>query len=93
MFHLLLREREAEYEWARGKERGKQNLKQAPGSELSAQSLTRGLNPQAVRSRPELKSAAQPTESPRSPLLGAFLREKNQKNICFDFNKSEGVVQ
>ena len=28
---------------------GDKNLKQVPGSELSAQSLTRGLNSQAVR--------------------------------------------
>ena len=34
-------------EWGRGKERGRQqNPKQAPGSELSAQSPTRGSNPQ-----------------------------------------------
>ena len=44
-----------------------QNPKQAPGSELSAQSLMRGLNPQTVRSWPELKSDAQPTEPPRRP--------------------------
>ena len=30
------------------KERETQNLKQAPGSELSAQSLMRGLNPRTV---------------------------------------------
>ena len=32
-----------------------QNLKQAPGSELSAQSPTQGSNSQTVRSWPELK--------------------------------------
>ena len=36
-------------------------------SELSAQSLTRGLNSQAVRSWSEQKSDAQPTEPPRRP--------------------------
>ena len=35
-----------------------QNLKQAPVSELSAQSPTWGLNPQTARSRPEVKSDA-----------------------------------
>ena len=33
-----------------------QDLKQAPGSELSAQSPIWGSNPQTVRSGPELKS-------------------------------------
>ena len=42
----------------RGRERETQNLKKAPGSELSAQSPTQGSNPQAVRSRPEPKSDA-----------------------------------
>ena len=52
------------------RERETQNPKQAPGSELSAQSLTWGSNPWTVRSRPELKSDAPPTELPRHP---AFL--------------------
>ena len=42
--YLFLRQRETEYERGRLRERETQNLKQAPGSELSAQSLTRGLN-------------------------------------------------
>ena len=51
-----------------GAERGEtQNLKQAPGSELSVQSQTRGSNSQTVRSWPERKSDAQPTEPPRCP--------------------------
>ena len=50
------RERETEHEQGKGRERETQNLKQAPGSELSAQSPTQGPNPQAVRSRPEPKS-------------------------------------
>ena len=53
--------REGERERAQvreGQREETQNLKQVPGSKLSAQSLIRGLNPQAVRSRPELKSSA-----------------------------------
>ena len=38
------RERETEREQGRGTERGRQNPKQAPGSELSAQSPTPGSN-------------------------------------------------
>ena len=40
------------------RERETQNLKQAPGSELSAQSPMRDSNSQTVRSRPEPKSEA-----------------------------------
>ena len=40
----------AERERERERERETQNLKQAPGSELSAQSPTWGSNPQTVRS-------------------------------------------
>ena len=51
MFIYFLREREREHKQGRGKrERETQNLKQAPGSELSAQSLMWGSNPQTVRS-------------------------------------------
>ena len=39
---LRERERESEHKWGRGRERETQNLKQAPGSELSAQSPTHG---------------------------------------------------
>ena len=40
-----------ECKWGEGQREGEtQNLKQAPGSELSAQSLMQGSNPQAVRS-------------------------------------------
>ena len=42
------REGERENEWERGRERRRQNLKQDPGSELSAQSLIQGLNSQTV---------------------------------------------
>ena len=41
---------------------GAHNLKQALGSELSAQSQTRGSNSWSARSWPEPKSDAQPTE-------------------------------
>ena len=44
------RERETEREWGRGREQGRQNLKQVPGSELSAQNTMRGSNPRTVRS-------------------------------------------
>ena len=50
------------------RERETQNLKQAPGSKLSAQSLTQGSNSWTMRSWPELKSDAQPAEPPRCPL-------------------------
>ena len=49
-----------------------QNLKQAPGSELSAQSPTGVSNSRTVRSRPELKSDIQPTKPPKR-LKIAFL--------------------
>ena len=51
------------------RERETQNLKQTPGSELSAQSLTWGSNSSTARSCPEPKSDAQPTEPPRRPLV------------------------
>ena len=49
---LVLRKREREREKAGEgqREREIQNPKQAPGSELSTQSLVWGLNPQTVRS-------------------------------------------
>ena len=50
-----------------GRERETQNPKQVPGSELSAQSPTRGLNSQAARSWPEPKSDASPTKPPGRP--------------------------
>ncbi|XP_058599528.1 ras-related and estrogen-regulated growth inhibitor-like protein isoform X2 [Neofelis nebulosa] len=43
-------ERETECEQGKSGERGRQNLKQAPGSELSAQSPTWGSNSQTARS-------------------------------------------
>ena len=69
-----MRQRETEHERGRVTERETQNLKQAPGSELSAQSPTRGSNPPTARSWPELKSDASPTEPPRRPCLYFQLR-------------------
>ena len=66
------REKERETEHERGgaeKERETQNPKRAPGSELSAEGLMRGSNPQTMRSWPEPKSNAQPAEPPRHPSL------------------------
>ena len=56
------------------REQETQSLKQAPGSEPSAQSLTRGSNPRAVRSRPEPTSGARPTEPPRRPMPRTVLQ-------------------
>ena len=56
--YLFLRQRETEHERGRVREGETQNLKQAPGSELSAQSPTRGSNSRTARSWPELKSDA-----------------------------------
>ena len=69
-FYLFLREREREEtvcEWGRGRERGTQNPKQAPGSQLSAQSLMQGSNSRLVRSRPELKSMLNGLSHPGAP--------------------------
>ena len=48
--YLFLRQRETEHERGRVRERDTQNLKQAPGSEPSAQSPTRGSNSRTARS-------------------------------------------
>ena len=49
-FYLFLRQGETEHEQVRVREGETQNLKQAPGSELSAQSPTRSSNSRTVRS-------------------------------------------
>ena len=49
-FNVYLFLTEMEHEQGRGRERDTQNPKQAPGSELSAQSLTRGSNSWTARS-------------------------------------------
>ena len=54
-YYLFLTERDRARAGVGQRERETQNPKQAPGSELSAQSPTRGLNPRTVRSWPELK--------------------------------------
>ena len=65
------------------RERETQNQKQAPGSELSAQSPTRGSNSQTVRSQPEPESAAQPTEPPGAPgKLESFMRLATLAGTC-----------
>ena len=66
-FLTFIFETEREHERGRVRERETQNLKQASGSELSAQSPMRGSNSWTARSRLELKSDAQPTEPPRCP--------------------------
>ena len=66
-FYLFLRQGETEHEQGRVRERETQNLKQAPGSEPSAQSPPRGSNSRTARSWPELKSDAEPTKPPRHP--------------------------
>ena len=48
--YLFLRQEETQHELGRVRERETQNLKQAPHSELSAQSPTRGSNSWTARS-------------------------------------------
>ena len=64
--YLFLREREREYEQWRNREG---DTESEAGSRLwaSAQSPTRGSNPQTARSWPEPNSDTQPTEPPRCP--------------------------
>ena len=56
------------------REKETQNLKEAPGFELSVQSPTRGSNSQTTRSRPEPKSGAQLTEPPRCPRTAKYFK-------------------
>ena len=44
------RERETTHEWGKGREIETQNLKQVPGSKMSAENLTQGSNSRVVRS-------------------------------------------
>ena len=69
---LFIFEIETEYEQGRGRER-KQNPKQAPGSELSAQSLVWGSNSRAVRSWPSQSRMLNWLSYPGAPLLRIFL--------------------
>ena len=83
--HLFIFETERDRAWTGEgqRERDTQNLKQAPGSEWSAQSPTRGSNSRIVRSWPEPKLAAQPTEPPRRP--NPLLLNKTCKKTWFGF--------
>ena len=55
VYFYFLRETDTECEQGRAeRERDTQNLKQAPGSELSAQNLTLCLNSQTLRPEPKL---------------------------------------
>ena len=51
-----MRQKETEHEWGRVRERETQNLKQAPGCELSAESPTQVSDSRTARSWPEPKS-------------------------------------
>ena len=57
------------------KERETQNLKQRPGSKLSAQSLTRDSNSQTMRSWPKPKLDGHPTEPSKHPGGTYFVKE------------------
>ena len=62
------------------RERETRNPKQAPGSELSAQSQTRGSNSRTTRSQPEPELDAQSTEPPRCPNVYLFLRQRERES-------------
>ena len=81
-------------EWGRAQREGDTESETGPGSELSAQSPTRGSNSRTVRSWPEPKADAQSTEPPRSPnnstwiirntccyLQGKYQRNKQTNNL------------
>ena len=100
MFYLFLREREREREsMSRGgaeRERETQNPKQAPSSELSAQSQTWGSNSWTMRSWPELKSDASPTRPPGHPrdfLCNVCWQpvNRNRASGCLDWPKLVGI--
>ena len=79
---LFIFETERDRAWAGEgqRERETQNRKQVPGSELSAQSPTRGSNPRTMRSWPGPKLDTQPTEPPRRPSCPIF--DPNHMNYC-----------
>ena len=60
----------------RNREGERENLKQAPGSELSAQNLTWGSSSRTTRSWPEPKLCAQQTEPSRRPLTALVFEEQ-----------------
>ena len=84
--YLFLRERDRDRDRAgvgKGqRERETQNLKQAAGSELSAQSPTRGSNPRTVRTWPESKLETYRLSHPSAPVLGYFEMLKNKYPVC-----------
>ena len=56
-----------------------QNLKQAPGSELSAQSLMRGWNSRTANSRPGRSRTLNRLRHPGAPNVYLFLRERERQ--------------
>ena len=77
--HFLI-ERDRAWVGEGQRERETHNPKQAPGSELAAQSPTRVSDPWTVRSWPELKSDTRPTEPPRCPDPLWSLELKNESS-------------
>ena len=77
LMFIFEREKESACTCASGggaeRERKTQTPKQAPGSEPSAQSPTQGSNSQTMRSWPEPKPDAQPTEPPGTPYACTFV--------------------
>ena len=72
LIYFYEREREREREgghvhMSRGGAEREEGRESKASSELSAQSLTWGLNPRTTRSSPELKLDAQSTEPPGRP--------------------------
>ena len=68
------------------RERETQNPKQAPGSEPSAQSLTRGLNSRAARSWPGWSRTLSRLCHPGAPvLISSAVQSKLQKSQVFFF--------
>ena len=93
---------ENDWAWAEEgqRERETQNLKQAPGCELSAQSLMWGSNSWTVRSWSEPKLNTQPTETPMCPwsriLFKIIFRgtwvAQSVKHPTFDFSSGHDLT-
>ena len=64
-----------------------------PSSELSAQSPTRGSNSWSVRSWPERKSDAQPTEPPRRPIMFVYSWERERQSVRRGGAEREGDIE
>ena len=71
--YLILRDWDRTHVGEGQRERETENLKQAPGSELSAQRPTPGSNPRTMRSWPEPKLAAYSTEPSRRPYVDFWM--------------------